>query len=637
MEFVKKLFKATELYHDLFFLKSAKKAFEHFYKISISLTMTKTNELKQMESASVAGFFAFCRSNAPLVAAVTIALFFTYGIKLICYNFGVDTNWFMAQNKAFSIVQIAVGRFGIVLMWFLRWQEGFNPLTAFFTAFCLIWFFTLSWCYVIALFDKNTGRNNKLIPFALVFMTMPVWAEQFYFVFQATENALIIAMCPYVIHFLFKGFLEGRKGKVAGAVILFAFMISVYQAIIPLFLGGVCACFLLWRERSDCEPRVYRKLCLQLATSLAVSTIIYFFLARAVIPALFQIELLEYMDNMNHWGSKPLSEIALQLLLFCYLITVGHIQQAQEIVIQMMMNYSQPSQRRIEMLINAGRTAGNILLFPIVIVFLIKLNIIARENFLPKRRLLYVLAGVGIPLSIMVLAFLGGNIPPVRALYALPFATAFMFFFVARASKKRFAAIVTTAAILLSLYQAGLSARLFYSDHVRFSEDTRLAYELGGIIRQTMPEGKNLPVAFVGRYDGTQNFRNHTKGQVIGHSIFEHSDSRSWALHTTGLVLSTMSILGMHFDEPNPAQLVRAQAEAASMPAYPNHGYVRAMEDMIVIKISNRMYDRDVDTDPELQKLLLIGSPPNGTGAIFNPAHITGGCDTGCQGGDLHP
>ena len=46
-------------------------------------------------------------------------------------------------------------------------------------------------------------------------------------------------------------------------------------------------------------------------------------------------------------------------------------------------------------------------------------------------------AAIGVPLSIMSLAIVGGNIPPDRALYAFPLAYAFMFFYLIKASKKK--------------------------------------------------------------------------------------------------------------------------------------------------------------------------------------------------------
>jgi len=560
-----------------------------------SEVMKKDDLIEQygIKKISINGFIDFCKNNMLLVGAVTITMFFTYGIKLFYYNFGgAATDSFMLYFYDWLNRDIIQGRAVNSLLYWLRWREGFNPYTSFFSTFCLIWFFSLSWCYIIAIFDSNTDRNNKLIPFALVFMTMPIWADQFYYIFQAPLVALIITLCPYIIYNLYIGFLSGSRKKIIIAVVLLSFMISMYQAIIPLFFFGVCACFLLWRENISCEPRIYRKLCLQLAVSLIVSIMIYFILFEKIIPALMPFDFDNRLYALTQWGNISFKESFLYILLFCYTITVGHIQQAQDIVIPIIMNYSPQIPRKINMLNITAKITGNILLFPLLIAFFIKLGNVVKSKIISKQRLLYILAGIGIPLSFMIFSLIAATIPNSRTLFSLPFATAFMFFFVIKTSRKKTSIIITVVALCLAFYQAEVTARLFYSDQIRFNEDVRLAYELGSIIQQNQTEDKNLPVAFVGKYDISKKFqKNYIKGQSIGHSMFEYSADIHSAYITTIMAIYILKILGMHFDEPNEEQISRAQTEVMSMPAYPDTGYIKVCEDMIIVKISNRMYD----------------------------------------------
>jgi len=200
------------------------------------------------EKAGLKGFRDFCRQNIPLMVVVTAALFFTYGIKLCFYSIGIDTEGFMLHKAHFLPWNISIGRWGLGLLQRLWYIREFNPLCAFGVAFCLIWLFTISWCYLLAVLSRHTGRNNALIPFALLFMTSGVWAEQFYFVFQATETAAMITLCPFVICLLYQDFLEGGKGRIIAAFVLLVLMLSVYQAILPLFIAGVFACFVLLQE-----------------------------------------------------------------------------------------------------------------------------------------------------------------------------------------------------------------------------------------------------------------------------------------------------------------------------------------------------------------------------------------------------
>ena len=535
-----------------------------------------------METISVKGFCTFCRNNIPLIIAVSITLFFTYGIRLFWYSIGIDTELFMADKAGFLRSWLQIGRFGLVLLSKLWYIKEFNPFTAFFTAFCLIWFFTISWCYIIAIFSRDTGRNNKLIPFALIFMTMPLWAEQFYFLLQAAENAFILSLCPYVIYLLFKGFLDNEKGKIIFAFILLVFMTSVYQAIVPMFCCGAFACFLLLQEYSDYQPRVYRKLCLGIFLTLAGSLVVYIFIDRIIISGIFRIERSNYLDNMNKWGKWDVKVLFRNILIFCYTTTIGHIPLVQSIVHPIVVRTAARGAETAELLVRVSRVTGNILLLPATVFFLIKITAIMRKTIPQGRRLLYFLAGIGVPLSIMFLVLMGGYLPPLRSLYVLPLAAAFMLFFLIRTFKKRAAMVVACLTLLVAAYQAQITAQLFYSDHLRYNEDVRVAYELNNLIMRVQPADRKLPVALVGTYNVASRFHtNFLEGDMIGVSVFDA------LMKNSGHSLAFMRSLGMNFDMPNDDQLAQAFREVSSMPSYPDPGCVRRMRDFIVVKISD--------------------------------------------------
>jgi hypothetical protein len=537
----------------------------------------KTASIKHfsMEEVTGVGFCNFCRNNIPLVIAVSITLFFTYGIRLFWHSIGIDTEDFIADKSGFLRWNLAIGRFGSVLLTKVWYIKEFNPFTAFFIAFCLIWFFTISWCYIIAVFSMDTGRNNKLIPFALVFMTMPVWAEQFYFIFQAAENALIISLCPYVIYLLFKGFLDHEKGKIACAFILLVFITSVYQAIVPMFCCGVFICFVLLQEHSEYEPHIYRNLCLKLFITLLVSLAVYFFIDRIIIPVVFHIENSHYLDS--DWGKEPIRRIILRILLLGYTISIGQISAIQNIANPIMLQYANTGMNAIEGVTITSRLLGNIFLLPVVIIFLAKIYVVMRKAIHRGRRLLYILAGIGIPLSIMSLSIIRGQMSPIRSLYALPLASAFMLFYLIRICKKKAAAVVACLSLLVAVYQAQTSAQLFYSDQIRYNEDVRFAYDLNNLITQVQPENEKLPVVLVGKYHTASCFQaNFLQGEVIGHSFFEE----------VGRPDLFMKSLGINFDRPNETQMEQAFKEAISMPQYPDPGCVKRMQDYIVVRIS---------------------------------------------------
>jgi hypothetical protein len=537
-----------------------------------------------MENVGVSGFCDFCKKNIPLLFAVTITLFFTYGIKLFWYSIGIDTEAFMADKSGELSWSMKIGRFGYVLLSKFLHIKEFNPFTAFFTTFCLIWVFTISWCYIFAVFSKDTGKNNKLIPFALVFMTTPVWASQFYFLHQAAEIALIIALCPYIIYLLYKGFLDNEKGKIICGAVLLLFIISVYQSVILLFCCGTFACFLLFQEHSDYKPQVYQNLCLKLFLTLAASLAVYFFIDRVIISAVFKIERSGYLDEMKQWGQVSADKNIFIIFVFIYII-IGQIPFVQNIVDMIMSRFIGTD--TIEHLAHTSRIYGNVLLLPAIVFFLISVTSIMRGTIPRGRRLLFLLAGIGIPLSIIFLTVVGGSMPPMRSQYALPLAAAFMLFFLIKTYKKKAAVVVACLTLLVAAYQAQITAQLLYSDQVRYNEDVRLAYELNGLINRAQPTNRKLPVAIIGRYQIPPRFHsNFLDGDMefFGKSVFSRQVNQ-----TVVASLAFMKSLGINFDKPNNSQYEQALKEAETMPAYPESGCVKRMRDFIVVKISETM------------------------------------------------
>ena len=138
----------------------------------------KTNYFK--EEISINGFLNFCRANMLLIAAITFAVFCTYGIKLWFYSIGIDTELVMAgYGSGGTNTGATMGRWGgdILGKFFGLFQiKEMNPWLAYFLGFCLFWLVVIEWCYFINIFSNKQGVNDSLIPFAVVSATMQVLA-----------------------------------------------------------------------------------------------------------------------------------------------------------------------------------------------------------------------------------------------------------------------------------------------------------------------------------------------------------------------------------------------------------------------------------------------------------------------------
>jgi hypothetical protein len=366
-------------------------------------------------------------------------------------------------------------------------------------------------------------------------------------------------------------------------------MTSVYQAIVPMFCCGVFACFVLLQERTDYEPQVYRNLCLKLFITLIGAMAVYFFIDRIIIPVFFQVEKSTYFDDMNQWGQVPVRQNIINILSFGYIITIGHIPLVQDMVNPIIASYARTGMQAAEAIAISSRVCGNVLLLPVTILFLVKITTVMRNTISSGRKLLYMLAGIGIPLCIILLAIMGGNRPPLRSLYALPLAFAFMLFYLIISYKKRVASVIACLALITAVYQAQITAQLFYSDQVRYNEDVRLVSDLNDLITQVQPDNEKLPVALIGKYQMASIFRtNFLQGEIIGHSVYGLAVEPS---ETTSRGLAFMKSLGFYHDMPNGEQIDQAIKEVILMPAYPDPGCVRRVGDFIVVKISETLYE----------------------------------------------
>ena len=524
--------------------------------------------MKNFPDANLKSFCDFCKNNIPLLIATAIALFFCYGIKLFQYSIGIDTEFFMT-DKAYAIKGLLqLGRFGLAFLQWLLHTKGFNPFTTFLSTFCLIYLFTISWCYIIAVFSKNIGRNNAFIPFALVFISSPIWAEQFYFMLQSVEVALMVLICPYSIYLLFKGFLDNEKCKIVFAFLLLIFMTSVYQAMVPFFCCGVFICFLLLLKASDYEPPIYRNLCLKLFATLMGAMIVYFAIDMLIIPSVFDIEKTQHSNYMIFWGQIPVKESIFRILRLAYIIVAGNVLPLENILNSILTQHAHSGIEALKGIANESKVFGNILLLPLVVFFIVKI-------IKSKQQFIYIFAGICIPFSIMFLAILIGYSPVMRAMYFLPLVFAFMFFFLIETYSKKAAIAVTILALFTAVHQTQITSQLFYSDQLRYNEDVRRAYDIRNMI-----SNENLPVAIIGENNIAKKFHaNFLQGETIGRSFFEWNTREE-----ADRGLDFMRSLGIHFDKPNDEQWEQAINEAASMPSYPNPGYVKKMSNVIVVK-----------------------------------------------------
>ncbi|GHV20569.1 hypothetical protein FACS189494_04610 [Spirochaetia bacterium] len=457
----------------------------------------------------------------------------------------MDTAYFTGGGRN-SYNWPTVGRFGLVALQKLWSIKEFNPYTAAFAALLFLELSAIAWCYLIELFSKQDKRNYKLIPFAVLYMSMPMWIEHFIGLLQAAEVSFIVFLCPVIIFLFYKGIFDNEKIKILIACALLFFIASVYQGILPMFLCGVFICFILFQDNSNYEKALYRNVAIKLFVFVVVSVGLYFFVNK------FCFLNSDYLDNMNSWGKQSFKQNVLTI--FNIAIDIFKISDPHNIY-------------------------GSIILLPATVLFIIKITCNAIKNK-QKDRLLYILAGLCIPLCILLLTISGANKPPLRSMYVLPLATAFMPYYLLTKYKPAYVKLLAALMLVVVVFQIQVSVQIQYSDYLRYINDIHIAYDLDRMIRDEQDDTNSLPIAIIPQENTrtTLNFNtNYLRGEISGTPFLQ------WL---SFLRLGFMQTFGINYAVANEAQTAEARIYAENMSAYPDKGCVKRYNGIIVIKLS---------------------------------------------------
>jgi hypothetical protein len=298
----------------------------------------------------------------------------------------------------------------------------------------------------------------------------------------------------------------------------------------------------------------------------------------------------DYVTRHMVWNKAAVKTIIAGILAQIYVLTIGAIPFVHSIFAPMMSamygSGADPFNRPIaDTVLSVSQSVGNIFLLPAVILFLVIIFINAKKRIPAGRRLLYVLAGFGIPVSILFLVLVSGEVIGTRILYALPFAAAFMFYYVSYRQKTVLRRVFYCLVLGSAFYQAQISQSLLEAS-VRLGEmDAKIAFDLDARTRGILENGKKLPVVFIGNINHPFD-RQIFRANEAGRSAFE-----SWLPADKGFlserVLTLMNVYGFTYDIPSPEQAERAYKLSRDMPSYPENGCMKNLGDVIVIKMGD--------------------------------------------------
>lgn len=171
----------------------------------------------------------------------------TYGVRIVHDNIFLDSELMVLLPDSIYRSWIGSGRFGLVFTSRLFGMSRLIPYVSCFLAAVAIWasamalsFAAYGWC------KKSSRYRIFLYLFPALFVTSPLFAEQYLFVLQAFEVSFAIFLCILAAILAGRAVYQKEYFWLAAGLPLMAWAFGSYQSMVPLYICLVLLSFLLF-------------------------------------------------------------------------------------------------------------------------------------------------------------------------------------------------------------------------------------------------------------------------------------------------------------------------------------------------------------------------------------------------------
>lgn len=503
-------------------------------------------------------FYKYIAENGSLWIVILLTALFSHGTMLLGRSIGIDTEDLITLQDAFYGEWLSMGRQGLVLLKLLLGTRILNP---YFTGVMTLFFLTgacVLWNY---LFEQISGKKNWVAAFVFsVLLTVsPLLTEQLYFKLQAMEVTLGFCMMAVSLLFVYRAAAEcGLRNRclhLAAAIVLNIILFSLYQVMVPLFLFGTAACFLLYSFfRKETVPEVLRRMLILYSVAFLGS-----FLLNQLITAVWFSSGSGYLTGQIRWLTQSFKD--------CLINIYWHV---KAVALGQGLYYSR--------------------LYPVGCLVLAVMVLCAAW----KKRQVVVLAGACLNLLLVLAApfymtVLCAVEPVMRSQMVMPFALAFVTYAVVlRLEDRRTAVRIFLLLCGIAGYvQLKATMQLNYTDSVRYESDVRIAEAIMRELNALEDSAHSYPVVFVGKHAAELN-NSCVKGDTIGYSFFEwDADVEPRGFYSTRRIVDFMHTLGGNYVQGTAQRQARAAEYSKTMASWPMQGSVALHDGCIIVKLSD--------------------------------------------------
>lgn len=508
-------------------------------------------------------FTSYLRDCKWVFVAQIFYLLLAYGIKLMHYSISIDTEAMISAPNSLLDSWLKMGRFGLVYLKKILAQIPLNPYIVVFLMMIFLLLTAISLGYIVYTYSSsNHHRKLAVLISTCLFLTFPTFTEQFNFLLQSLEVTLSLLFCTVSVLFAMRWATEKTSLSFPfGSILLAAIGISCYQSINTFYIALASGSFLLFcTDHNDVIPHKNSKryFCaiLKLAALFLIAFTLYWCVNKAVITHYFGPGFKDaYTGDQVLWGKVPLSDALHNIWSYLNTLIFGDG-----------LYYSK-----------------------LFLVTALGIGFYAVKKLLSDRpeKLCFFIATLFFLCTPLLMSVLLGSHIDVRVQMALPVVVAIgLGLLISRISINRLQVVLSVVALMMCFYQGNFMSQMYHSDYLRYRYDVSLGNKVSSQIEQLgYGQTPDLPIIYVGAH-ATPEIPGMRRGSVIGYSFFEWDCTATFG--SQGRIAYFMDTLGYVYRKPTESQVLQGQQYAKNMPSWPNDGAVVALEDMIIVKFSDR-------------------------------------------------
>jgi hypothetical protein len=503
-------------------------------------------------------FLNFFYESKLLLGIIVFFMFLSYGIKIFYFDFSIDTEVILNDYANQMAAWKSIDRLGLVFTKFLLFQNLFNP----FVANYLTYLTFISACFLLCFLVQriiNVHKNKvALFILSILFLTHPVFAEQFNFVLQSFEVSLGILFLVLALLLCYYFVITNIKTFAVLSIILCGWSFLTYQSLILFFIAGAIASFilLLYGHEKDNQVKKFKDYLLIVLKYLMIFISSYVFaqLLVFIYSKYSGIQSTSYLSRQILWGKLPIEKVINEYIL----------PQIYDVVLGRSIFYSY------------SFLISGILVVMILIYKLFKKN---------KSIYLEISAFLLLFLSPFLLTIFMGRAEVVRAqMPATQFVIAICFFYIYLHLKNKILQITfVTSCFVIAFHQSNVTANLLFSEHIKYQEDVSLVNRINFQLDSIGIKNRSVySFVILGKHE-PENILNN-KGEALGHSFFawDHGTKQG----PTYRAVAFMRTLGYPYNMPTESQLDYAHTIKHEMTVWPDKNSIRIENDLIIIKLS---------------------------------------------------